>query len=75
MTTTFIVKNGKGGHVEASAAMRLGYDFNGYHLFSGGYKYAPFEVAYCQPEDLLDMSIDETTLFRTETGHVYKALS
>lgn len=73
MTTTIIFKNGHGGFVEAEEAMRLGYDFNGYNLFSGGVAYKPIEVVECKPEELLESSIDETKLFRSETGRVYRA--
>lgn len=73
--TTYIVKNGKGGFVEASEAMRLGYDFNGYNLFEAGVAYVPFEVVECPPEDLQNPSMDASEIFKTETGHTYKAAS
>jgi hypothetical protein len=71
MTTTIIFPNGHGGFVEAQEAIRLGYDFNGCNLFSGGYCYSPLEVTERKPEDMLGSAGDAATLYRTETGRVY----
>jgi hypothetical protein len=73
MTTTIIFPNGHGGFVEAHEALRLGYDFNGYNLFSGGFRYNPLEVVECKPDEPSDPSVNGMKLFHTETGRVYKA--
>ncbi|KWT98369.1 MULTISPECIES: hypothetical protein [unclassified Variovorax] len=78
--TSFLVKNGKGGYVEALEAMRLGYDYDGYSLYHGGLRFTPFEVETVEPHLDAHQScatvseLEESGLLRTETGRLYRRL-
>lgn len=68
----FLVKLGDEGYTELAQARRQGLDFDGYHVYYKGVRYAPFPAIEVLEKGGDNGSPGDDAVFRTLSGKAYR---